>query len=89
VERDVESDRLLMIIQNQAEIPTEALPQVFEKFYRSPNFNPSFIDGTGLGLPLTKRLVEYLQGTLTLTSGQGWTTVTLSLPIHLRHKEST
>ncbi|MBD1912851.1 ATP-binding protein [Leptolyngbya sp. FACHB-8] len=86
VERDVESDRLLIIVQNQAEIPTEELPYVFEKFYRTPNFNPSFIDGTGLGLPLTKRLVEYLQGTITLTSGQGWTKATVSLPLHLRHK---
>lgn len=85
VAKDLEGDRLLITVQNQAEIPAQELPYVFDKFYRSPNFNPSFINGTGLGLPLTKCLVEYLQGTLTLTSGQGWTTVTVSLPIRLCH----
>jgi len=78
-----DSDRLLFTLQNQAEIAPEALPFIFEKFYRLPAFNSAFINGTGLGLPLTKRLVEYLQGTITVTSSQGWTTIVLNLPMRL------
>jgi len=84
VQFDREGDRLLIMLQNQAEIPPAELPHIFEKFYRSPTLNPTFVDGTGLGLPLAKRLVDYLQGTITVTSGDGWTTVSLNLPIHLK-----
>jgi len=38
-------------------------------------------EGTGLGLPLTRRMVELHQGTLLLTSARGnGTTVTLHFP---------
>ncbi|MBW4487628.1 MAG: PAS domain-containing protein [Trichocoleus desertorum ATA4-8-CV12] len=69
-------------VRNQAEIPAEQLPQIFEKFYRIPHADPWKQGGTGLGLSLVKRLVEQLQGRLEVESGDGWTTFTVQLPNH-------
>jgi PAS domain S-box-containing protein len=39
--------------------------------------------GTGLGLALVKKLVEYLRGTIAVSSSQGWTRFTVELPLTL------
>ncbi|WP_175586807.1 MULTISPECIES: ATP-binding protein [unclassified Nostoc] len=36
---------------------------------------------TGLGLALVKKLVQYLQGTIEVTSSQGWISFTICLPL--------
>jgi signal transduction histidine kinase len=56
-----------------------ALARVGEKFYRSKNV--SHIEGMGLGVYLTRRLVEYHQGQMSITSAEGeGTSVTLFFP---------
>jgi signal transduction histidine kinase len=59
-------------------IPPEVLDRIFEPFER---FDPHSGVGTGLGLPVSRRLAEVLGGTLTVKSilGRG-ATFTLSLP---------
>jgi len=77
---------MLEIQDTGAGIPPEALPHVFERFYRA---DPSRtrqswqIGGSGLGLSLARELVEAHGGTIAISSrvGQG-TTVTLRLPVH-------
>ncbi|MBE8970973.1 response regulator [Nostocales cyanobacterium LEGE 12452] len=72
-------------------IPKKEQSQIFEPFYRIPESdaygNPKRErwqqSGTGLGLTLVKKLVEYLQGTIEVTSSQGWTTFTVQLPLNL------
>lgn len=44
---------------------------VFEKFYRSPEVEAASIPGTGLGLPLVKRLTETMGGAIELESSPG------------------
>lgn len=68
-----------ILIRNQAEIPGEELPRVFEKFYRIPNADPWRQGGTGLGLALVRQLVEQLNSTLQVESRLGWTSFTLWL----------
>jgi PAS domain S-box-containing protein len=52
-------------------IPEEEHASVFETFYQSGNTTKGVREGTGLGLPITKRLVEEHGGTITLTSKPG------------------
>lgn len=68
---------------NEAEIPPEALPKLFDKFYRVPAGDQRQQGGSGLGLALVKRLVDALQGEIAIASSQGWTTVTVDLPLTL------
>ncbi|MFG2087809.1 MULTISPECIES: sensor histidine kinase [unclassified Spirillospora] len=60
-------------------IPTAELERVFEEFYQVPGYRT---EGTGLGLPYSRRLARLLGGELTLDSivGEG-TTATLRLPL--------
>jgi signal transduction histidine kinase len=62
-------------------IPPTALPRIFEEFYRAENAKQVFRSGTGMGLPIVKRLVETHGGALAVSStpGQG-TTFTVTLP---------
>ena len=57
------------------------LAHIFEPFYRSPEVTAAQIHGSGLGLPLTKRMTEAMGGRITVISecGKG-STFTLYLP---------
>ncbi len=80
--------RLRLRLGNEAEIPAEALPKLFDKFYRVPAADHRHQGGSGLGLALVKRLVDALQGEIAIASTQGWTTVTIDLPISLSPLEA-
>jgi len=62
-------------------IPSDQLEQVFQPFHQVENELSRSTNGTGLGLPLSRKLVERHGGTLRLESavGQG-TTAILRLP---------
>jgi hypothetical protein len=49
-------------------IPTEDISHLFQKFYRVSNLDRQEIGGTGLGLYLSRRLVEAMQGRLWVES---------------------
>lgn len=68
------------IVSNQAEIPANLLPRIFEKFYRVPKADRWNQGGTGLGLALVKRFAEQLEGTVQVESSGGWTTFTIQIP---------
>jgi signal transduction histidine kinase len=62
-------------------IPAEALPHVFERFYRGDPSRNRNTGGTGLGLSICKAIVDAAGGEITIhsTMGKG-TTVVLRLP---------
>jgi signal transduction histidine kinase len=63
-------------------IPEDALPQLFQEFYRAPNAKEIKETGTGLGLAIVKDLVERYDGTIEVESSKGeGTTFTLTLPL--------
>ena len=55
---------------------------IFEEFSRENTSTVSHIQGTGLGMPIVKKLVELMDGTIDIKSklGEG-TTVTVSIPM--------
>ena len=69
-----------LVIQNQAEIPTQELSRIFDKFYRIPHTDRWKQGGTGLGLALVKKLVEHLYGNIRVDSQGGWTQFRVELP---------
>lgn len=71
----------LSVCNSGVEIPAKELPQIFEKFYRIPSADFWKEGGTGLGLALVKKLVDYLGGTLSVNSAFGQTCFTIELPI--------
>ncbi|HIK40652.1 GAF domain-containing protein [Thermoleptolyngbya sp. M55_K2018_002] len=64
------------------DLPAEELPRLFEKFYRVVSVDRWNRGGTGLGLALVKRLVEYLRGSIQVESANALTSFTIQLPIH-------
>ena len=49
----------------------EFLAHIFEPFERERNSTVSGIQGTGLGMPITKNIVEMMGGTIEVTSSKG------------------
>ncbi|MBD8063580.1 sensor histidine kinase [Oceanitalea stevensii] len=52
-------------------IPTADQGQLFSRFYRAPQVRHTSVQGTGLGLHISRQIVEALGGTITLTSEPG------------------
>ena len=63
-------------------IPQDAMPHLFEEFFRAKNAKAAKETGTGLGLAIVKDLVERYDGTLEVDSVEGeGTTITVTLPL--------
>jgi signal transduction histidine kinase/DNA-binding response OmpR family regulator/ligand-binding sensor domain-containing protein len=63
-------------------IPKADLPFVFDRFYQATNNIDKKISGTGIGLALTKELVELMDGSIVVNSvEQSGTTFSIKLPI--------
>lgn len=54
------------------EIPSYKLEKIFEKFYRADEARNSSSGGAGLGLPITKEIIELHGGTIKVSSGNGY-----------------
>lgn len=49
----------------------EFIPKIFDEFTREHTYTENKIEGTGLGLPIVKRLVELMDGTIEVQSELG------------------
>lgn len=57
----------------------DVLPHLFERFYRADQSRPT--GGTGLGLPIVKKIVELHGGTIEATYDNGFLTLEIALPL--------
>jgi signal transduction histidine kinase len=76
IEAIVRDDWFQLAVADQGVgIPPEDLPRIFDRFHQVGQAMTREIEGAGLGLYITKRLVEAMGGTITVASvaGQGST----------------
>jgi len=63
-------------------IPSEALPRIFERFFRVDRARSRDLGGTGLGLAIVKHTMDLLGGRVWVDSQVGaGTTFYLALPV--------
>ncbi|WP_324653521.1 sensor histidine kinase [Georgenia sp. H159] len=77
------ADRVCLTVTDDGPgISSEAQQQLFSRFYRAPEVRGTVVQGTGLGLHISRQIVEALGGTITLSSEPGkGTTVAVHLPV--------
>ena len=72
-------DALTVTVTNTgSEIPPEKQEKIFRKFYQADESHAS--EGNGIGLAIVKRIVELHRGRVTVSSGDGKTAFTVTLP---------
>lgn len=72
---------MVTVRDNGMGIRKEDLPFIFERFYRGDRSRSRETGGKGIGLTITKALVEAHQGTIRISSAEtGGTTVTIRFP---------
>lgn len=70
-------------------ISKKFLPHIFEPFEREQNSTTSGIQGTGLGMAITRNFVEIMNGSIEIESEENvGTTVTLSFTFRVNTKET-
>ena len=71
---------IIKIINTGQKIAQKDLPYIFERFYRSNNTSSSQKEGSGIGLTITKKLVEVHNGKIKVDSNQNKTVFTIIFP---------
>ncbi|MBN1535294.1 MAG: GAF domain-containing sensor histidine kinase [Anaerolineales bacterium] len=79
----IENEYIIYIKDNGLGIPEDALPHIFEKFYRVPLLE-RVATGTGLGLSICKKIIETHGGNIEIQSKVNEGT---SMIIHLPYKQ--
>jgi two-component system, OmpR family, phosphate regulon sensor histidine kinase PhoR len=80
--RDAGGGLLVEVSDHGYGISADALPHIFEKFYRVPSAEDTDIPGTGLGLALVREIVELHGGRVIVHSEPGvGSTFAVRLPL--------
>ncbi|MDQ6695275.1 MAG: PAS domain S-box protein [Chloroflexota bacterium] len=79
-----QGDKAVVSVRDQGiGIPAEQLHRVFERFYRAPNASERNYAGLGLGLNISREIVQRHGGEMWLRSREGeGTTVSFSIPLY-------
>ena len=79
----VDGDRVRLTIEDDGPgVPDDALPRLFDKFYRAPRTGEGSRRGTGAGLTVVRGLMTALGGTATArTSDLGGLAIDLTIPV--------
>lgn len=67
----------------------EFLPHIFEEFSRENALSDNKVEGTGLGMPIVKRLVDFMEGSIEVHSRKGvGTTFVVTIPHKIADKSN-
>ena len=76
----------ISILDDGIGIPAKRVDQVFDRFYQVDNSETREREGTGIGLALTRELVELHHGSIEVSSIEGrGTTFSIQLPLGRKH----
>jgi len=85
-----EGEILISVTDDGIGIPAERIDKIFDRFYQVDNGETREREGTGIGLALTRELVELHKGFISVTSGAGeGTTFSIRLPLGQTHLSAT
>lgn len=76
------SDGVSISFKNHGSIPEEKLNRIFEKFYRLDASRSTASGGAGLGLAISRQIVELHHGSISAQSSGGLTVFTVTLPAY-------
>ncbi|MEG8947366.1 sensor histidine kinase [Rosettibacter firmus] len=65
---DVDDKISIEVCDNGIGIPKEDLPKIFNQFYRASNIDKTKHEGSGMGLAITKEIIERLGGEINVIS---------------------
>ncbi len=83
------SDVFIRVSDTGCGIPAEQVPNIFDRFYQNEKSKNSFQEGTGIGMALTRELLELHRGEIFVESSvDEGSTFTVRLPIDIRIFES-
>lgn len=81
------ADLLMMVSDTGIGIPADRLEAIFESFTQSDNSTTRQYGGSGLGLSIVKKLVDSMQGKITVVSTPGsGSSFKVSIPVYLELK---
>lgn len=84
----IHSNLVLSVSDTGLGIPDEDKEKIFDQFYQIKNSTPYFGNSSGLGLAMTRKLIELLGGTITLKDNQPrGSQVEVILPLTLNSDE--
>ena len=84
--KELNGDVKIIVRDSGIGIPKDRLPRIFDRFFQVDNSATREYEGTGIGLALTKELVQIHGGGISVESKEGLgTTFTIMLPLGKKH----
>lgn len=83
--KQLNDEAIIEIFDSGSGIPTDALSKVFDRFYQAESNDSVLNPGTGIGLALSKGIVELHKGNLTVDSEKGNTVFKIVLKLGNTH----